>query len=192
MEPTQTTGGKTGVTIAFDFLGERHQVELVQERYRDGNLAVTAYTSDPASEDFASPWTGVTVNLPWFEQEGATVLLDENNMSRAVFEKVAELGTFTGGYEFSGFCAYPLFTFDAEVMGNMRDMDEFLAADHVSPSEVHEACHEALVTVYGEKFTEALEGGYDLSGEARDMGAAKDGLSAPGATELPDRDGPAL
>lgn len=130
MEPTQTTGGKTGVTIAFDFLGERHQVELVQERYRDGNLAVTAYTSDPASEDFASPWTSVTVNLPWFEQEGATVLLDENNMSRAVFEKVAELGTFTGGY--------------------------------------------------------------DLSGEARDMGAAKDGLSAPGATELPDRDGPTL
>ena len=38
---------KSGIEFSFDAFGYTQQVELVQESYADGNLAVTAYLSDP-------------------------------------------------------------------------------------------------------------------------------------------------
>ena len=99
---------KSGIEFSFDAFGYTQQVELVQESYADGNLAVTAYLS------------------------------------------------------------YPAFTFDTEVMGNMRDLNEFVSADHSSLAEMRGACHAALENVYGSEFTDALESGYDLNAESHD------------------------
>ena len=68
----------------------------------------------------------------------------------------------------SGFCSYPAFTFDTEVMGNMRDLNEFASADHSSLAKMQDACHAALENVYGSEFTDALESGYDLNAESHD------------------------
>lgn len=66
------------------------------------------------------------------------------------------------------FCSYPAFTFDTEVMGNMRDLNEFASADHMSLAKMQDACHAALENVYGSEFTDALESGYDLNAESHD------------------------
>ena len=53
-------------------------------------------------------------------------------------------------------------------MGNMRDLNEFASADHSSLAEMRGACHAALENVYGSKFMDALESGYDLNAESHD------------------------
>ena len=142
---------KSGIEFSFDAFGYTQQVELVQESYADGNLAVTAYLSDPTDESFGQPWSSVTVNFGSPLQQDATVFLDTNNMGEAMLSKISQLGAFTGQFMRSGFCSYPAFTFDTEVMGNMRG-----------------ACHAALENVFGSEFTDALESGYDLNAESHD------------------------
>lgn len=116
---------KSGIEFSFDAFGYTQQVELVRESYADGNLAVTAYLSDPTDESFGQPWSSVTVNFGSPLQQDATVFLDTNNMGEAMLSKISQLGAFTGQFMRSGFCSYPAFTFDSEVMGNMRDLNEF-------------------------------------------------------------------
>ena len=159
---------KSGIEFSFDAFGYTQQVELVQESYADGNLAVTAYLSDPTDESFGQPWSSVTVNFGSPLQQDATVFLDTNNMGEAMLSKISQLGAFTGQFMRSGFCSYPAFTFDTEVMGNMRDLNEFASADHSSLAKMQDACHAALENVYGSEFTDALESGYDLNAESHD------------------------
>lgn len=64
--------------------------------------------------------------------------------------------------------ALRVYTVDTEVMGNMRDLNEFASADHSSLAEMRGACHAALENVYGSEFTDALESGYDLNAESHD------------------------
>ena len=144
-----TDSRKSGIEFSFDAFGYTQQVELVRESYADGNLAVTAYLSDPTDESFGQ-------------------FLDTNNMGEAMLSKISQLGAFTGQFMRSGFCSYPAFTFDTEVMGNMRDLNEFVSADHSSLAEMRGACHAALENVYGSEFTDALESGYDLNVESHD------------------------
>ena len=159
---------KSGIEFSFDAFGYTQQVELVQESYADGNLAVTAYLSDQTDESFGQPWSSVTVNFGSPLQQDATVFLDTNNMGEAMLSKISQLGAFTGQFMRSGFCSYPAFTFDSEVMGNMRDLNEFASADHSSLAEMRGACRAALENVYGSEFTDALESGYDLNAESHD------------------------
>lgn len=93
---------------------------------------MTAYLSDPTDESFGQPWSSVTVNFGSPLQQDATVFLDTNNMGEAMLSKISQLGAFTGQFMRSGFCSYPAFTFDTEVMDNMRDLNEFASADHSS------------------------------------------------------------
>lgn len=144
------------------------EIDTLGESYADGNLAVTAYLSDPTDESFGQPWSSVTVNFGSPLQQDATVFLDTNNMGEAMLSKISQLGAFTGQFMRSGFCSYPAFTFDTEVMGNMRDLNEFASADHSSLAEMRGACHAALENVYGSEFTDALESGYDLNAESHD------------------------
>lgn len=176
---------KPGIGFSFDFTGEPVQVELVRASYMDGALAVTAYLSDPKDESFGEPWGNVTVNLGSPAQQGATVFLDTNNMGEALLSKVVQLGAFTGEFLQSGFCSYPAFTFDAEVMENMRDMDEFAQADHMSFSDVRDACQQALENVYGGDFAEAPEDAYSLSAESRDMSDGRDAITSKHAPREP-------
>lgn len=159
---------KSGIEFSFDAFGYTQQVELVRESYADGNLAVTAYLSDPTDESFGQPWSSVTMNFGSPLQQDATVFLGTNNMGEAMLSKISQLGAFTGQFMRSGFCSYPAFTFDTEVMGNMRDLNEFASADHSSLAKMQDACHAALENVYGSEFTDALESGYDLNAESHD------------------------
>lgn len=97
---------KSGIEFSFDAFGYTQQVELVRESYADGNLAVTAYLSDPTDESFGQPWCSVTVNFGSPLQQDATVFLDTNNMGEAMLSKISQLGAFTGQFMHSGFCSY--------------------------------------------------------------------------------------
>lgn len=132
----QETIEKAGVQFVFESYGRTRQVELVRESYHTGGeTAVIAYLSDPAGDDYRERWGNVTVNLNSPLQDGSTVLLDINNMTKEFFLKVALLGTPTGAEVHSGFCLYPAFTFFDSIMDNMRDTGGFLAARHTSLSE---------------------------------------------------------
>ena len=89
---------KSGIEFSFVAFGYTQQVELVQESYADGNLAVTAYLSDPTDESFGQPWSSVTVNFGSPLQQDATVFLDTNNMGEAMLSKISQLGAFTGQF----------------------------------------------------------------------------------------------
>lgn len=89
---------KSGIEFSFDAFGYTQQVELVRESYADGNLAVTAYLSDPTEESFGQPWSSVTVNFGSPLQQDATVFLDTNNMGEAMLSKISQLGAFTGQF----------------------------------------------------------------------------------------------
>lgn len=80
---------KSGIEFSFDAFGYTQQVELVRESYADGNLAVTAYLSDPTEESFGQPWSSVTVNFGSPLQQDATVFLDTNNMGEAMLSKIS-------------------------------------------------------------------------------------------------------
>lgn len=124
----QETIEKSGIQLGFRSRGGlTQQVELVRGSYENGETAVSALLSDPAEEDFGQLWSSITVDLDCELQNGATVLLDTNNMDDGLLRKVIGLGAPAGDYVRYGFCAYPAFTFDADVMGSMRDVDEFFA-----------------------------------------------------------------
>lgn len=123
---------------------------------------------DTIDPKWGMPWSSVTVNFGSPLQQDATVFLDTNNMGEAMLSKISQLGAFTGQFMRSGFCSYPAFTFDTEVMGNMRDLNEFASADHMSLAKMQDACHAALENIYGSEFTDALESGYDLNAESHD------------------------
>ncbi|WP_368133971.1 DUF4313 domain-containing protein [Collinsella bouchesdurhonensis] len=120
-------GGEYGVNVEFDSYGERCQLELVRERYRNGSLAVTAYVSDPYDEDFGEPWCSVSVNFPSAELEEGEILLDANNMGKAMLDSILPLGKVGVTQVRSGFCTYRSFKFDDEVMESMRDFSSFKA-----------------------------------------------------------------
>ena len=53
-------------------------------------------------------------------------------------------------------------------MGNMRDLNEFVSADHSSLAEMRGRVPRGTRNVYGSEFTDALESGYDLNAESHD------------------------
>lgn len=98
------------------FYGE-YNVVLTGAHYTHGNrLAIQLV--DPEEGPFAT----LTVNLPDNSVSviGAT-FVDTNNCPWAIeFIRENELGTFTGNFGFSGYCAYPEYLFDLSKI-NMRD-----------------------------------------------------------------------
>ena len=53
-----------------------------------------------------------------------------NNLyNPAIIEAIYGLGTVEGIVSHSGFCSYPAFTFDADVISQMRNTQEFMDAN---------------------------------------------------------------
>ncbi len=117
---------KTGIQIDF---GD-DKIELVKGAYEDGKLAIEAYDiTDPEDDScYGEQWGDISVNLIAPLSEENAIYLDENNLGRRRVEIIAKLGRLTGNEEASGWCTYPEFVFDAEVLTNMRDIFEFTAA----------------------------------------------------------------
>ena len=92
--------------------GTTEKVTMTVSKYADRakNLAIQLWCDD-------GPYATMTVNLgkKLAEDEG---YVDTNNFPEAEsFIKKYKLGKPTGGYGFSGFCAYPLYKFDLAKLG---------------------------------------------------------------------------
>lgn len=122
---------KRGVTFDVENFGEKYKLELVCDSYRDnGSLYVGAFDVTPESDNFGERWADISVNLNNPCQNDRTVFLDMNNLyNPAIIEAIYELGTVEGIVSHSGFCSYPAFTFDADVISQMRNTQEFTDAN---------------------------------------------------------------
>ena len=114
---------KRGVTFDVENFGEKYKLELVCDSYLDnGSLYVGAYDVTPESDNFGERWADISVNLNNPCQNDRTVFLDMNNLyNPAIIEAIYGLGTVEGIVSHSGFCSYPAFTFDADVISQMRN-----------------------------------------------------------------------
>lgn len=96
----------------------------------NGSLYVGAYDVTPESDNFGERWADISVNLNNPCQNDRTVFLDMNNLyNPAIIEAIYGLGTVEGIVSHSGFCSYPAFTFDADVISQMRNTQEFMDAN---------------------------------------------------------------
>lgn len=122
---------KRGVTFDVENFGEKYKLELVCDSYLDnGSLYVGAYDVTPESDNFGERWADISVNLNNPCQNDRTVFLDMNNLyNPAIIEAIYGLGTVEGIVSHSGFCSYPAFTFDADVISQMRNTQEFMDAN---------------------------------------------------------------
>lgn len=122
---------KHGVTFDVENFGEKYKLELVCDSYRDnGSLYVGAYDVTPESDNFGERWADISVNLNNPCQNDRTVFLDMNNLyNPAIIEAIYGLGTVEGIVSHSGSCSYPAFTFDADVISQMRNTQEFMDAN---------------------------------------------------------------
>lgn len=121
---------KRGVTFDVENFGEKYKLELVCDSYLDnGSLYVGAYDVTPESDNFGERWADISVNLNNPCQNDRTVFLDMNNLyNPAIIEAIYGLGTVEGIVSHSGSCSYPAFTFDADVISQMRNTQEFMDA----------------------------------------------------------------
>lgn len=122
---------KHGVTFDVENFGEKYKLELVCDNYLDnGSLYVGAYDVTPESDNFGERWADISVNLNNPCQNDRTVFLDMNNLyNPAIIEAIYGLGTVEGIVSHSGSCSYPAFTFDADVISQMRNTQEFMDAN---------------------------------------------------------------
>ena len=122
---------KRGVTFDVENFGEKYKLELVCDSYLDnGSLYVGAYDVTPESDNFGERWADISVNLNNPCQNDRTVFLDMNNLyNPAIIEAIYGLGTVEDIVSHSGSCSYPAFTFDADVISQMRNTQEFMDAN---------------------------------------------------------------
>lgn len=100
----------------FKFFGEDHYIRLVARNYSYNNrLAVQAYEEDEA------PFAILTVNIPdedLSDDVACTAFVDTNNIEGIeqflIWNGIAEP---TGRCVCSGFCTYPEFIFNLEMLG---------------------------------------------------------------------------
>lgn len=95
--------------------GAVHPMTFKTSNYADnGNLYVGLIVHE---EEYAVPWSDVTVNLGVKCKENCA-FIDTNNNGTEIIEWLMthQLGRLTGRMETSGFCVYPEFKFDMKVL----------------------------------------------------------------------------
>lgn len=119
------------LTEKVDSMDGYRLIQSVCDSYLDnGSLYVGAYDVTPESDNFGERWADISVNLNNPCQNDRTVFLDMNNLyNPAIIEAIYGLGTVEGIVSHSGFCSYPAFTFDADVISQMRNTQEFMDAN---------------------------------------------------------------
>ena len=106
----------------YNAYGNNYKAFLEKGNYTsNGTLAIQMYVEE---EGFAMPWAMLTVNLT---DKGATkdkAYIDTNNLGIEILEwlEVNGIATNTGKIGFSGFCVYPLYQFNKEVLDTMETM----------------------------------------------------------------------
>lgn len=98
--------------------GKTYDVRLKTSTYtNNGNLYVGLVCKiEEDGEEWWEPYCDLTVNIRKLKDK-ALACLDVNNFPEAEeFVTENKLATFTGDYEFSGFCVYPIYKFDTHFL----------------------------------------------------------------------------
>lgn len=95
--------------------GKDHQMTFDLDNYlRNGNLYVGLISHD---EGYPEPWSDLTVNLGT-KCEANRAFIDVNNNGMDIMNWLVDnkLGRITAREKVSGFCVYPEFEFDMDVL----------------------------------------------------------------------------
>lgn len=95
-----------------------HKVAPMIEQYPNGRMGIQLM------EDGVIPYATLTVNLPntILKVQPNQAFVDLNNFPTAEdFVTHNGLGKFTGLYDVSGFCTYPLYEFDLDKLNEMKE-----------------------------------------------------------------------
>lgn len=103
------------------------EIALSIEKYANNdNLAIQMWSWE---NGYYEPWSMLTVNLDR-KCEPDCAFVDVNNNGNAIvdFLRNNNLASYTGVFEFSGFCVYPQFRFDMDELKKytMEDISEGL------------------------------------------------------------------
>ena len=102
-------------TFKITSWGQTYDVRLRTDSYRNnGNLYVGLICRiEEDDSEWWEPYADITVNVGKMEKNCGAI--DTNNFPQATeFLEENRLATFTGRYEFSGYCAYPVYEFDMD------------------------------------------------------------------------------
>ena len=100
--------------------GVNHPIELRKGQYYDnGNLAIRLITYE---NGYPEVWSDLTVNLNKIDSDCAYI--DINNNGEGILKWIEEnnLGVFTREIESSGYCTYPKYKFNSDVLKNMEEI----------------------------------------------------------------------
>lgn len=99
--------------FGFDVIEK--SIRLVQEQYVYGGMAVCAYLRN------GEPWSDLTVNIPGTMTPDGMAFIDTNNNPWAeAFLVENGLAKPTGVTGRSGYCSYPLYSFDMSKFKNLK------------------------------------------------------------------------
>lgn len=109
-------GNKDNKRLKFQHAGTTYYVKILVESYGDGNLAILLTCKDDELNNEV-PFAILTVNLPLVLEKWYS-FIDTNNLSDGVLKWLADnkLAIPTGKYQRGGYCIYPLYCFDPEVL----------------------------------------------------------------------------
>ena len=104
-------------TFSLDAWGKTHTILLDVEKYTNDRLAIEML--EKVEGDFIESWSMLTVNVPTEElsDENCAFINTNNNGNDIVFWLMENgLGSPTARWAHSGFCDYPEFRFNMEML----------------------------------------------------------------------------
>lgn len=110
-------------TLTLNKYGNTYNMTFTLDSYVDnGNLYVGLVTHE---DGYPEPWSDLTVNLG-VKCKAKCAFIDTNNNGDTIIEWLYSnnLGHLTGRMKTSGFCTYPEFEFNMEMLCKYTDMDE--------------------------------------------------------------------
>lgn len=114
--PQQSQEEETMMTIYSHWEERKYPAFITADCYaNNGRLAVVVWIHEET--DFAEPWASLTVNLDRKFSKDGNAFIDVNNFPDAEeFIKANHLGQPTGYVAASGFCLYPEYKLDLEMI----------------------------------------------------------------------------
>lgn len=113
-------------TYTLNFYGKKYPVCLAKCNYvNNGKLAILMFVTTPKGK-IKEEFGNLTVNIDdsnIFANDVDTQFIDTNNLGNEIIHWLVEnnIAKPTGMIGFSGFCSYPLFKFNKEVLDEMME-----------------------------------------------------------------------
>ena len=120
--------------------GRDYPVYFTKDNYTDGNKLYVGLLTD--ADGFLEPYADVTVNVEDFTPKNENcALIDTNNLGNDIVFWLQKngLGHSTARWGYSGFCSYPEFEFNMDVLNDVLfNKNEYTPSEEVDDEEEYD------------------------------------------------------